>query len=377
MHYSFSTVLMTILASNLIIILITLCFRYEKLMVSVGYRLLAVFLVLTLIRFLLPFELPFTKTIALPELLSKYIFYFQHPFFKIGFFKVSLWSVFECIWLIGIVVCLCRHIRTHTGSARYVAAFGRDITGEEPVQTILSEVCGKRKNPFRVTVIPSLDIPQIFGILSPRILIPEHIDLDSEEFRFSLHHEAYHYFHHDLLIKEAVNLLCILYWWNPACRRFQEQVGLILEMHVDDSLVNRDSDVARAYMSSLIHILESASDRQSSVLSDMTVAMASEKEEELTHRFQMLCRKNNKAHIPMLVLLLIIVASVYLCSYGIIFEAKYANEIESNDILFDTSTGFYAVLKEDGTYDLYYNGVFIENVESLEHYSDIPVFDED
>ncbi|MGN0167581.1 MAG: M56 family metallopeptidase, partial [Acetatifactor sp.] len=272
MHYSFSTVLMTILASNLIIILITLCFRYEKLMVSVGYRLLAVFLVLTLIRFLLPFELSFTRTLYLPEFLSKYIAFFRHSFFQIGFWDISLWFIFECIWLIGALVCLYRHIRTHNGSARYIAAFGRDITGKEPVQTILAEICGKHKNPFRVTVIPDLAVPQIFGFLSPRILIPDYMDPDSEEFRFSLHHEAYHYFHHDLIIKEAVNLLCILYWWNPACRLFQKQVGLILEMHVDDSLVNRDSDVAKAYMGSLIHILESASDRQNPVPSDTTVA---------------------------------------------------------------------------------------------------------
>lgn len=377
MHYSFSTVLMTILASNLIIILITLCFRYEKLMVSVGYRLLAVFLVLTLIRFLLPFELPFTRTLYLPEFLSIFIFYFRHIFFEGNFFNISLWSIFECIWLIGALVCLYRHIRTHNGSARYIAAFGRDITGKEPVQTILAEICGKRKNPFRVTVIPDLAVPQIFGFLSPRILIPDYMDPDSEEFRFSLHHEAYHYFHHDLLIKEAVNLLCILYWWNPACRLFRKQVGLILEMHVDDSLVNRDSDVATAYMGSLIHILETASDRPASIPSDSTVALASEETEELMQRFQMLCHKRSKTRIPMFLLLLAVVASIYLCSYEIILEAKYTVPAENDSTTFNSFTGFYAVLKEDGTYDLYLNGIFTENLESLDYYPDIPVLTEE
>lgn len=62
-HYSFSTILMTFIASNLIIVLITVCFRCEKILLSIGYKLAAVFLVLTVLRVLFPFELPFAKNV--------------------------------------------------------------------------------------------------------------------------------------------------------------------------------------------------------------------------------------------------------------------------------------------------------------------------
>lgn len=375
MHYSFSTVLMTILASNLLIILITFCFRKKKLMLSIGYKLLAVFLILTLIRFLLPFEWPFTKTLFLPELISKYLFYFQHPFIQSDTIWISLWSIFGCIWIVGSIVSLYRHIKARMGSARYIAANSKDITLEEPVATILSDICGARRNPFRVMIVPSLDTPQIFGIFSPRILVPDYIDLNSDSFRFTLQHESFHYFHHDLLIKEAVNLLCILYWWNPACRPFRKQVGLILEMHVDDSLINSDSSVAKAYMSSLIHILEAASGRKNSIPPGLTVAMSSTAEEDLIRRFQMICHK--KTCIPLFVLFLLMVASIYVCSYGIILEARYTNQIENSEILFDSFTGFHAVQKSDGTYDLYLNGIFTENLENLDYYPDIPILPEE
>ena len=373
MHYSFSTVLMTILASNLLIILISLCFRYKKLMLSIGYKLLAVFLILTLIRFLFPFELPFTKNVYLPKFLSVFIAYFRHPFYYIGSFKLSLWSLFGCVWVIGGLMFLCKHIKMRMGSARYIATLGKDVTQTESVTAILSEICGTRRNPFRVAIVPNLDAPQIFGIFSPRILIPDYIDLNSDEFRFTLYHEAFHYFHHDLLIKEAVNLLCILYWWNPACRRFQKQVGLILEMHVDDSLVDRDTSVATAYMGSLIRILESASGKYNPISSTQTVAMFSTEEEELTQRFQMLCHKSDKTRIPLFILLLIMVVSIYFCSYGIILEARYTNRIEDSEEFFNNVTGFYAVPKEDGTYDIYLNGIFTENVEDLHYYPNTPI----
>ncbi len=376
MHYSFSTVLMTILASNLLIILITFCFRKEKLMLSIGYKLLAVFLILTLIRFLFPFELPFTKSLYLPEFISIFIFYFRYSFIKRGTLKISLWLIFECVWLIGSLVCLYRHNKSRSRTARYIAVSGRDVTMLEPVKTLLTNICGNKKNPFRVIIIPDLDSPKIFGILSPRILVPDYLDLNSEEFRFVLQHESYHYYHHDLLIKEAVNLLCILYWWNPVCRIFKEQVGLILEMHVDDSLVNSDSTVAKAYMSSLIHILETASGRKNSIPLGLTVAMTCTGEEELVRRFQMLCHKRDKTRIPIFILLLMMVISIYICSYGIILEANYCAQIENDDILFDSYTGFHAVLKKDGTYDLYLNDIFTENLENLDYYPDIPVVTE-
>lgn len=373
MHYSFSTILMTILASNLLIILITFCFRREKLMLSIGYRLLAVFLILTLIRFLFPFELPFTKAIFLPEFLSKIIFYFQHPFFKIGFFKASAWYTFGCIWFAGCLVNLYKHIKTYRGSSRYIATFGRNVTENASVRTILSDICTGRKNSFQVIILSNLDSPQIFGIFSPRILIPEYMNSNSEEFRFALHHESYHYFHHDLLIKEAVNLLCILYWWNPACRLLQKQVGLILEMHVDASLVNGDAAVTGAYMHSLISILEAASGRREALPSNLTVDMINSKEGELTQRFQMLCHKRDKTRIPLFILLLLMVVSIYLCSYGIILEASYTAPLENDTTLFFDSAGFYAIPKLDGTYDIYYNDIFTENVDSLNYYPNVPI----
>jgi len=231
MNYSFSTVLMTILASNLVIILITLCFRFEKLLLTIGYRLLAVFLVLTLVRFVFPFELPFAKSIYLAEPISSVIFFLRQPL--IGQNSVatpfspvlSLWFFFECIWLTGCGIKLFHHVKSYLHTCRFIRLYGSNISHTEPIQKILNDICGKRQNRFRVIAIPGLKTPQIFGILSPHILVPDSVTLSDEEWRFTLQHEAFHHFHHDLLIKEGINLLRILYWWNPTCKVLQKQVN--------------------------------------------------------------------------------------------------------------------------------------------------------
>ena len=62
-RFSLSSVLMTVLVSNLLLIVISLLFRNEKILARIGFRLTAMFCIITLIRLLLPLELPFAKTV--------------------------------------------------------------------------------------------------------------------------------------------------------------------------------------------------------------------------------------------------------------------------------------------------------------------------
>lgn len=78
-HFSFSSVLMTVLMSNVLLIAITFCFRNEKLLMNIGYKLMAVFCLVTLVRLLFPFELPVTVTLAFPRVISNAIAAVRHP----------------------------------------------------------------------------------------------------------------------------------------------------------------------------------------------------------------------------------------------------------------------------------------------------------
>lgn len=373
MHYSLSTVLMTILASNLLIILITFCFRQKKILLSVGYRLLATFLLLTAIRFLFPFELPFTKSIYLPSNFSKGLTLIRHPFYKIGFLKISCWFLIECIWFVGILVSLIKHVHTHKKFSSYIRLYGKDISSLKPIPDILTEICGKRKNPFRVISVPGLKIPQITGIFTPKILIPAQLDISDKDLPYILQHETFHHYHHDLLKKEMVCLLCAVYWCNPACHVFQKQVNLILEMHVDDSLVQNNSSVTIDYLNTLVRLLEFSSNHANTAPAGITVSAVGETESELTQRFHMMCYQHKRTDIFMLLPLLIMVMSIYICSYLVIVEPSYYIESIAGTDTLDVTMDFYAQPKSDGSYDIYLQGIFIENVETLEYYRKIPI----
>lgn len=383
LNYSFSSVLMAILTSNLIIITIAICFRSDKILLSVGYKLLAVFLIFTLIRFVFPFEIEIIKdtkiatNVVLPQFLSIVLAYFRQVLFKPFNIKISLWTLFEIIWVIGIIYKTILYLRKLNAYEYYVACWSEDVTEEEPYRSCLAEACGGRKNKFRILKLPEMTSPCLYGIWKPRILISADMEMTDKQLYYVLCHEVSHYYHQDLVIKRVVSILCILYWWNPICSIFQKQVNTLLEMRIDDSLVRNDTKVGKAYLSTLIHIVENAGST-SNVPDDFTVSLSQQNSTTLTKRFEMVC--NKKPHATNILIsagLLAIIAAIYVGSYMVIFENRYlieSEKVEDTEYLLGT---VYAILKDDGTYDIYNGDYFIENVETLEnHNKDIPIYNQ-
>lgn len=385
LNYSPTTVLMAVLTSNLIIIAIATCFRSNKILLSVGYKLLAVFLIFTLIRFVFPFEinkafdLGIARNIVMPKYLSIIITYFRTPLVKPFGLEISLWTLFEVIWVVGIIYQVVRYLRKLHEYEYFVACWSEDVTEEEPYRSCLAEACGGRKNSFQILKLPEIPSPCLYGIRRPRILIPADMEITDKDLYYVLRHEASHHYHHDLVIKRIIAILCMLYWWNPICSVFQKQVDKLLEIRIDDSLVQNDPNVSREYLSALIHIVENMTSSTKDP-NNFIVSLSQKNSTALTQRFEMVCNKKPHANRLMSASLLAVIIATYLGSYLVTFESRYFIENE-NEEAEDTEyllRAVHAVLKDDGTYDIYNGDFFIENVETLEnYYTDIPIYSQE
>lgn len=382
LYYSVTTVLMAVLTSNLIIIAIAICFRSNKILLSVGYKLLAVFLIFTLIRFAFPFEiekmfdLGIARNIVIPEFLSIILTYFRMPFVKPFGFEIALWTLFEVIWVVGIVYQVVRYLHELYKYEYFVACWCEDITEEEPYRSCLSQACGDRKNRFQILKLPGIPSPCLYGILRPRILIPTEMKITDKDLYYVLRHEVSHHYHHDLVIKRIVSILCMLYWWNPVCSVFQKQVDKLLEIRIDDSLVQNDPKVSLEYLSALVHIVENM-DGSIKSPNNFIVSLSQKNTSALAQRFEMVCNKKPRANILLSMGLLALIIVMYIGSYLVTFENRYFiknEQAEDTAVLVDL---IYAVQKDDGTYDIYCGDFLMENVETLEnYYADIPIYNQ-
>ncbi len=376
MEYSISTVYMTILTSNLLLVLIALFFRKDKVMVNLGYRLLAVFACITFLRFLFPFEFPFTKNIFLPELLSLIVVLFRHPFFYVLGHGITLWNFLEVVWLVGGIVFTVRYVREIRMIKRYILLKGKKPADFDKYKAILDEICTshKKKNRFRILEIENLASPLIYGIRRPYILLPANLSVSDDDIFFILSHEALHHFKHDIALKVIVRIMSIVYWWNPACHELNDQANLLLEMRVDDSIAEAsDKKKTARYLGCLISLAEQCQQKKTST-DTMALSFSQLDKKVLTKRFEMLIKRTLPRNQALNIAISVSILFIYVLSYFYIFEASYQTPEVAATISI-TKDNSYFIQNEDGTYDLYCTGIFFETVTSLEYFlDDVPVY---
>lgn len=359
--FSMSSLLMSVLFSNLLLILLYGIFRNTEFMMDIGYQLLAVFLAATLIRFLLPFELPCSVIIHLTQKLSYPAVFIKKHRFSVGTWSFSIWHIFLLLWLVGCLVGIFLLVRSYRRFLRSIRVLGTNITDQESCHSTLQQICMKQKQPnrFRVVDMPGISSPMITGLLHPVILIPRDLTLDSTEWYYILSHETAHYFHHDLWLKLLTQLLCILYWWNPLLYALRRQVSTMLELRIDRSITaSSDPSEKLRYMECLNYIAKQ--ERSKVTPLSISFCATSKSRSLLLQRFHMMGdserhRRNRRRQILISGLIIVL----YLFSTFFIFEPHYTPPQVANDSYEITIDNAYLIANPEGGYDLYMEDQFM------------------
>ena len=104
LHTSLTTIMMAVMATSLLLILVTLCLSNKSILMHSGYRILLLFVAFTALRLLIPVEFPFTKTVMQPELISRFAVIAHYGLFSVADQSVSVWLIFKIVWLLGSIV---------------------------------------------------------------------------------------------------------------------------------------------------------------------------------------------------------------------------------------------------------------------------------
>ena len=260
MHYSFSTMLMALLASNILVIIIAICFCSRKILINTGYRLLKLFAVLVLIRLLLPFEFSFTSNVILPEAPSRVVAFLRSEQFLFRDRAFSVWNLFELLWLAGIFINIIILAKRQIIFKNYLRKYGTDKTNDINYKPILDDICRQyqKRNSFRIIELPGANVPFIYGLNNPCIVLPEKLSLPSGQLYYVLCHEAMHCFRHDLLVKGGIRILSIIYWWNPAFLLLWKQMDTLQEMGTDKAITRGNHNATAEYAECLLYIKKKA-----------------------------------------------------------------------------------------------------------------------
>lgn len=374
-HFSFSTVLMALLTSNVIVVFITIPFLKKEFTPCFGYKILFCFIALALLRLLLPFEFSFTNNIFLPQSVSRITAFFREPRIYVTGIHISLWNIFEIVWVTGIAIKLFQSVRSYRRAWNYISKKGIDKTADPKYRQILDDICHRhhKSNNFRVMELSTLTAPIIWDAKEPCIILPGAIDIPPDKLQYALYHEALHYFQHNFFINKLVHFFAIIYWWNPACMILNKQVNLLLEMHVDRSVTRGDPNAIMEYTECLLFIKKEALNFSSKTLSALEMqgnSLIRSHDDSLERRVAMLTKKPSAfRRVSVNILFTILITFILAWSHLYTLETYYYAPPAKGEILLDaTAENAYFIVDEFLGYRLYINDVYIDTFTSLEYY---------
>ena len=198
-------------------------------------KILVFFSLLIIVRFMIPGELFFAKTISMtffvPDL---------HDFIKNDiFFGYNLIDMFLLIWMIGSILFLIITISQWGKGYRQL-----ERIKENAVQSILlkNSAWNSAKRDIKVFKSRYVCSPFSAGLKEAAIFLPEK-EYDQEKLRWILHHESTHIYNKDLWKNLGYRLTTILLWWFVPVYIFRKLLTLFQEIRVDQKVLEFKTEI--------------------------------------------------------------------------------------------------------------------------------------
>lgn len=369
--------LTTILASFLLFLITCLIFANSRRILTVGYRTLTFICILTILRLFLPIEFLFATNLIVNDIVANVIFFVVKGYKISPHITISIWALMLVIWGIGIVIQLLKYIQNYRKTKATIQTFGILVSNKEKYVRPLISTCTHCHVPqkFQIYEIPLLSTPMIFSMRTPYILFPAENHYTEEELSFIFRHEIMHFIHHHLFYQFLVQLFSIIYWWNPLNAYIKKQIDALLEMNVDGSFSETKEETTR-YLECLLKVRKGEIQPQT-IPNTCALSLNSLDETALEKRFQLLTNKSSKRSFSS-ILLIVGSLTIFILSYAFTLKAHAVPANTDTCKYFTlTSENAYAISRDDGTFDLYLYGEFLENVDSLTYYdSSLPIYSE-
>ena len=375
MTFSLTAFLTVIFFSSILIVLIWFFLKNNQLIKQIGIGTLFFCIAVIVIRLLIPFEFSFASNLAVDRVFPEIISFLETPVIAFSGYNICLCHILRLLWITGAAVGLGKTIRTYACFKRSMDIFS--AATDRRIQNALQRVNSKYKKPVAFEVVQTgiISTPVIFGIRKPRIVVPQ-MELSEEEWQHILNHETAHYYHGDLWAKMIIELLCIVYWWNPFVYLLKKQLSKALEIHIDLTVTKPMSEIERIeYLECLLKIAKMRADKESNKLA---LTFGSESSYTLSQRVHIVFADfNQKTNVNLKSVFMAVVPVILLLilSFLFVFEPYSISPRDAAHTVALTSETAYLVQNQDKGYDVYLDDQYFGTVTEIkDSFSGLPIY---
>lgn len=322
-------------------------------------------------------ELPFSKVLT-----SEVIYPAILSLFTAEILGMQVYELLVSVWIAGSAYYLYKYVHQLFFLGKLANALVE--TQDKRILSCMNEIVRASGKNTKVKVIQSnqIAVPMITGFFKPVIYLPN-TDFSDIDLKNILSHEWTHFLHKDAWIKLSVNLISIIFWWNPFVHILKNELSQTLELRCDLGVISRMEHTNRLiYLESIVKIIKYANNNNLHKLhtTDGTAALVIVKrDEKILQRFNMvsnyeICRKRNMLSSSVVCALIVL---SFIASYGVVLQPLYhpTAEIAEEESFGIEAENTYLVLNEDGTYSLYMDGEYVSIIKyrNVEPFVSLPV----
>lgn len=352
-----TSLLSCVISSILLTVLAWMVIKNDSALKTAG-KYICIFLMLVVVRVMLPVEFGFTVTLLSKRMLTglRDMMLLEVTF---GTLKVTVGQILMFLWITGAVcrffICTGRHIYFMHKVEESPGYFKHDV---KAVTDRINREFGK-EGKFKVLFVPGVRTPAIIGVIHPVILMPG-VDYTEREIYYILKHEMLHFYHHDMLVKIICEALCIVYWWNPAIFLLEKLIVRVQELRVDGLIISGRSEEEKTdYLECIANSMRAGKQGRIGLM----ITFVSQRGQAMRQRIRFICggywtKTGWKGIFTAVIACLLFTASV-----SFIVEPSYDIDIPGIFDYPDPQTSY--LIETDGYYEVYIDGEFVGEVREI------------
>lgn len=365
---SLYSLIWTFLISCPMLLLIFILRRRSDYLTKYGVTFISILYIFCTVRMLFPIEFPSHQKVICDSYLYSFLMNLYAKSEDIH--KKIVMAVILTIWIIGIIIAVVHKMREWNKVKGYLIKGTSE--GDGVAEKILREI--DSECPIKIEYNLAIAEQFIKGLRHPVIYLPEK-ECNEKELEFILMHEYLHWKRKDLWKKFIINIIGMIFWWNPLAYLLCKDLDQIIELNCDNAMSKKYSEMDTLYYLDTLTYMAGGRRANFDEVSSNTLGFVKKLEvRPLKQRFHYVMFKKDDKRTQRKMNLFILGVSViwFVASYYFILQPKYTMpqvEVYQEDASFVSDDGnSYLEEQKDGSYIFYYAGftdtVSKEDVES-------------
>ncbi|MDO5387661.1 MAG: M56 family metallopeptidase, partial [Clostridia bacterium] len=195
-----------------------------------------------------------------------------------------------------------------------------------------------------------------------------------DELRYILLHELANFKYGTNWLGLLVNILEMVFWWNPVVHLYKRYINNIIEVYVDSKVTKGMNNFKKCeYIKCVFKVFEIILENNGPRIDYITPFMGKRSDKLLLERFKIIGYVN-KVNIPMCISIILLVLTYVFVSCRFVVQPGWepsSNETFNGDFNFNAENSY--IMEDNGVYYLYYNDKVLLYEIDINSFPNVPV----